>query len=102
MLYELYAGLESGMQDLSLVPPVMESIIYKVTSRNPGARYQNVTEMIAAFNSASEVLLGEFEAGSIDAIVTNLRRRKAPGEDLARFERAIANWSADQSLLAAL
>jgi serine/threonine protein kinase len=49
MLYDLYGGLNSGIQDLSAVPVVMASIIEKATARNPDARYQNIAEMIEAF-----------------------------------------------------
>jgi hypothetical protein len=95
MLYDFYAGLHSGIQDLTAVPVVMASIIDKATLRNPDARYQNVTEVIQAFESASEVLLGEFQTCSIETIVEELQTRNALPENVARFAKAIANYSSE-------
>lgn len=73
MLADLYCGLTFGAHDLSRVPFAVGSIIRKAILADPNARYQSAQAMLSDFTAAMQIVLGQVEGDSIEAVLENLK-----------------------------
>lgn len=99
MLADLYCGLTYGAHDLSRVPFAIASVIRRATLIDPDDRYQSAQAMLSDFTAAMQVLLGQVEADSIEAVLEALKDPSQTANAVDKLTRQLAQHAEDGDIV---